>query len=103
VSFFVSSINYNNALFKLDIVDSMQREQIINTLQSMAKEGKTPAEMLRYLALDLDIQEQLEHMKLFCEAFDVTLGEVTAISGWWHDNTAELNDNDINAYLGHLY
>ncbi len=78
----------------------MQRDQLISTLQNMAKDGKTPADMLRYLVLDEDIQEQLEHMKLFCEAFDVSLGEVTAISGWWHDESAELNDNDINAYMG---
>lgn len=80
----------------------MQRDQIIKRLQAMARDENTPAEMLRYLVLELDIQEQLEHMKLFCEAFDVTLGEVTAISGWWHDDTAELNDNDINAYISDI-
>ena len=65
----------------------------------MAHDGKMPADMLRYMVLDLGNEQQLELMKLFAEAFDVTLGEVTAISAWWHDDTAELNDRDINAYM----
>lgn len=74
----------------------------IQTLQNMAKNSKQPAELLRYLTLDLKIEQQLIIMKLFCEAFNVTLGEVTAITGWWHDGTAEMNDNDINAYMKHV-
>lgn len=66
----------------------------------MAISQKTPSDMLRYLVLDLKIEQQIELMKLFAEAFGVSLGEVTAISGWWHDNTAEMNDNDINHYIG---
>jgi len=66
----------------------------------MAASGKTPSDMLRYLSLDLKIEQQLVLMKLFTEAFDLSLGEVTAISGWWYDDTAELNDNDINHYMG---
>ena len=77
-------------------------EKIINVLQTMAKSDNKPSEMLRYLVLDLKIEQQLELMVLFSKAFEVTLGEVTAISGWWHDSTAELNDNDINAYISHI-
>ncbi len=77
-------------------------EEIINALQTMAKSDNKPSEMLRYLVLDLKIEQQLELMVLFSKAFEVTLGEVTAISGWWHDSTAELNDNDINAYISHI-
>ena len=80
----------------------MQEDQIIQSLKSMAQNDKTPAEMLRYLVLDLKIEQQLELMMLFTKAFNVTLGEVTAIGGWWHDDTAELNDNDINAYISPL-
>jgi len=80
----------------------MDNLEITNTLQSMAKSDKKPADMLRFLVLDLKIEQQLELMRLFTEAFGVTLGEVTAISGWWHDATAELNDNDINHYLGSI-
>ncbi len=77
-------------------------KEIINALQTMKESGSKPSEMLRYLALDLKIEQQLELMLLFTKAFDVTLGEVTAISGWWHDSTAELNDNDINHYISHV-
>ena len=68
----------------------------------MAKEGKKPSEMLRYLVLDVGEQQQIELMLLFTEAFDVNLGEVTAISAWWHDDSAELNDTDIDAYISPL-
>ncbi len=80
----------------------MQRDEIITTLKAMAVESKTPAEMLRFLVFEEEIEQQLEWMTLFSEAFDVTLGEVTALSAWWHDDSAELNDNDINAYISPL-
>ena len=80
----------------------MEQQQIILSLQSMAKEGKQPSEMLRYLVLELGIEQQLELMLSFTHAFDVTLGEVTAIGGWWHDDSAELNDADIDAYISPL-
>ena len=80
----------------------MQEDQIIQTLKSMAQIAKTPAEMLRYLVLDLKIEQQLELMVLFTKTFNVSLGEVTSIGGWWHDDTGELNDNDINAYIAPL-
>jgi len=80
----------------------MEKQQIIQTLKTMAKEGKKPSDMLRYLVFDVGEQQQIELMLLFTEAFDVTLGEVTAIGGWWYDDSAELNDTDIDAYISHL-
>lgn len=80
----------------------MEKQEIVETLKSMSAKGKKPSEMLRYLVLDLDEQQQLSLMLLFTEAFDVTLGEVTAIGGWWHDDSAELNDADIDAYISPL-
>jgi len=77
----------------------LNNTEIAQKLRTMAQDAKTPAEMLRYMVLDLGNEQQLELMKFFAEAFNVTLGEVTAISAWWHDNTAELNDSDINAYM----
>ena len=53
---------------------NMQKDEIITKLRSMAADSKTPAEMLRYLVFDLKIEQQLEWMKLFSEAFDVKLG-----------------------------
>ena len=80
----------------------MEKQEIIQTLKAMAAEGKKPSDMLRYLVLDLGEQQQLELMLCFTEAFDLTLGEVTAIGGWWHDDSAELNDADIDAYISPL-
>ena len=81
-------------------ISATDKTEIIAKLQSMASSGNKPSEMLRYLVLDLKIEQQLELMKFFTEAFNVSLGEVTAISGWWHDASAEMNDNDINHYIG---
>jgi len=77
----------------------MEKQQLIAKLQSMANADKKPSELLRYLVLEIGEEQQLELMILFTEAFDCTLGEVTAIGGWWHDHSAELNDNDIDAYV----
>ena len=79
-----------------------QKNIMINSLQKMAKDNKTPAEMLRYMVIDSKIEQQIDLMKNFATAFSVSLGEVTAIAAWWHDDTAELNDNDINAYMSPL-
>jgi len=81
-------------------ISATDKTEIITKLRSMANSGEKPSELLRYLVLDLKIEQQLELMKLFAEAFDVSLGEVTAISSWWHDASAEMNDNDINHYIG---
>jgi len=83
-------------------ISDTDKTEIIAKLQSMANSGKKPSDMLRYLVLDLKIEQQLELMKFFAEAFDVSLGEVTAVTGWWHDATAELNDNDINHYISEV-
>ncbi len=72
---------------------------IAQTLRTMTEDAKKPADLLRYLVLDLNIEDQVILMKAFCEAFDVSLGEVTAITSWWHNDTAEMNDNDINHYM----
>ncbi len=80
----------------------MENKDIIQTLKTMAKEGRKPSDMLRYLVLDVGEQQQIELMLLFTEAFDLTLGEVTAIGGWWYDDSAELNDTDIDAYISPL-
>lgn len=80
----------------------MNKAHTIDTLQNMAKAGKKPSDMLRYLVLDCGEEQQLELMMVFTESFACTLGEVTAIGGWWHDDSAELNDNDVNAYISPL-
>ena len=85
-----------------DSVKDNNLSNAISKLQEMAVTGGKPSEMLRYLVLDQKIEQQLELMKVFTEALDVSLGEVTAISSWWHDDSAEMNDNDIDAYISPL-
>ena len=72
----------------------------IEQLRDMAKQDKKPSELLKYLTVDLEMTDQLEIMRLFSTAMNVTLGEVTAVAAWWHEGERELTDNDINAYMG---
>ncbi len=77
----------------------MENQDIIEHLREMAKKQSKPSQILRYLTVDLEMTDQVKIMKLFSEAFNVTLGEVTMITAWWHEGSVELNDNDIDAYL----
>ncbi|RVU83788.1 hypothetical protein EOL70_13250 [Leucothrix sargassi] len=72
----------------------------IEHLRIMAKEDHKPSELLRYLTVDLEMTDQIDIMRLFSTAMEVTLGEVTAIAAWWHEGERELTDNDIDAYMG---
>lgn len=76
-----------------------EREQVITTLQQRSQASATPAELLRYLTLELKIEDQIELMQLFCDAFATNLGSVTAIGGWWYESPRELDDEDVNAYI----
>ena len=80
----------------------MENTRIIEHIRSMAEKHQKPSEILRYLAIDLEMEDQVNMMKLFSEALNVSLGEVTAIAGWWHETPTELNDKDIDAYLKHI-
>ncbi|NRB41930.1 MAG: hypothetical protein HRU20_26225 [Pseudomonadales bacterium] len=77
----------------------MNRDDIVIALQQQLGQGKTPAELLRFLTLDQKIEDQIELMQLFCDAFDTNLGSVTAIGGWWYESPREMNDKDVNAYI----
>ncbi|HIO92536.1 MAG TPA: hypothetical protein EYG68_06795 [Leucothrix mucor] len=77
----------------------MDKQNIIEHIRDMAEKHSKPSDILRYLAIDLEMTDQVDMMKLFSEALNVSLGEVTAIAGWWHEGSRELNDKDINAYL----
>lgn len=73
--------------------------EFVESIQSKFKSGSTVAEVLRYLAIDCSIEDQVELMNLVAEAIGVGLGAVTAIAGWWYEGTKELNDEDVNAYI----
>lgn len=77
----------------------MSREAIITQLQQRLVQGETAADLLRFLTLEEKIEDQIELMQLFCDAFDTNLGSVTAIGGWWYELPRELDDEDVNAYI----
>lgn len=78
----------------------MERHALIEHLRSMAESQSTPSDMLKFMTIDLAMTDQVDIMYLFSESMNVTLGEVTAIAAWWHEGERELNDNDIDAYMG---
>ena len=55
---------------------------IIEFMREQAKAGTSPAQLLRAVAEDYGIVQQIVWMELFCEAFGCNLGSVTAISAW---------------------
>ena len=74
-------------------------EKLIESIQTKFLNGESVAEVLRYLAMDCSIEDQVELMNLISGALGVGLGAVTAIAGWWHEGVKELNDEDVNAYI----
>ena len=81
-------------------MEDNQNNSTIETLRSMAKQEKLPSELLKHLTVDLEMTDQIDIMRLFSSAMNVTLGEVTAIAAWWHEGERELTDTDIDAYMG---
>lgn len=78
------------------------RQALIIELQRRVREGQPPSALLNHLAVDLDVKDQIELMKCFVDAFDLTLGEVTAIGAWWYEDEREMNDTDIDFYISPL-
>lgn len=74
----------------------------INTMQTMAKDGKTIADILTVIAKEHGIEEQLVLMERCRDAFNCSLGNVTAIGAWWHDGSCELDDAALNDYIGYI-
>jgi hypothetical protein len=77
----------------------MAQSNHIVEVQGQFRAGARVSEVLRYLAIDCGIEDQVELMLLVSKALGVSLGAVTAIGGWWHENPKELNDEDVDAYL----
>jgi len=74
-------------------------DKLIKSIQAKFVSGESVADVLRYLAIDCLIEDQVELMNLISGALGVGLGAVTAIAGWWYEGAKELNDQDVNAYI----
>lgn len=79
-----------------------QHPELIPTMQDMANKGAKPAEVLRFLAIENGIHDQVELMSLFAHAYNATMGNVTPIVGWWYEGERELDDDAINDYIGYV-
>lgn len=76
--------------------------ELIENMRRMAHAGHTASGVLRYLAIDEGFEQQLPLMELFRDAFHCQLGNVTAIGAWWHDDSCELDDGAIDAYINYV-
>jgi hypothetical protein len=76
--------------------------QLITPMQALAKTGAKPADVLRFLAIENNIHDQVELMSLFAQAFNSSMGNVTPIVGWWFEGEHELDDEAINDYIGYV-
>lgn len=81
---------------------TVQHSMIVDAMREQASAGAGPAELLRKVAEDYGIVQQIVWMELFCQAFDCNLGSVTAIGAWWHEGQNELSDKDLDAYIGYV-
>ena len=77
-----------------------QAQMLTSELREKALAGSSVAELLRFLTLEQDLEDQVQIMALFSEAFNVPMGRVTALGSWWHEDHPELDDEAINAYVG---
>lgn len=80
----------------------LQHPELIPKMQEMANTGAKPSDVLRFLAIEHGIQDQVELMSLFAHAYDATMGNVTPIVGWWYEGEHELDDDAINDYIGYV-
>jgi len=77
-------------------------QQLIPQLRDLARNGNKPSQLLRFLVLEQKVEDQILHMELFRDAFNCSLGSVTAIGAWWHEGEHELDDEAIDSYIGYV-
>ena len=75
---------------------------IIESMREQAKAGASPAVLLRDVAKEHGIVQQIVWMELFSEACECNMGSVTAIGAWWHEGDNELSDSDLDAYIQYV-
>lgn len=78
--------------------DDFQPEDVALTRQ-MYKDGKSPAEILRFFALREPEASVPDLWQLLRDAFSLELEDVSCVGGWWHDGSGELSDAQINAFI----
>lgn len=77
-------------------------EQLIEQMRGMARDSNKVSQILHFLVIDQGIEDQVQLMELFRDAFKTTLGSVTAIGAWWHEGERELDDEAIDSYIGYV-
>ena len=71
--------------------------QVVKQISLLRQQGKTYAEILHFLAgqnlSDVEMMTQL------MAAFQLSLGDVKCIDGWFPDGTGEIDDEAVNRIL----
>ena len=75
---------------------------LISELRERAQAGERLSQMLRYVAQERGIHQQIVWMELFAEAFQTNLGSLTALSAWWFEGESELTDDDLDDYVHYV-
>ncbi len=71
--------------------------ELVRQIRQLKRQGQTFAEILRFLvARKLN---DTELMVQVMDAFQLTLGDVKCIDGWFPDGVNELNDEAVNRIL----
>jgi hypothetical protein len=82
-------------------MQELDQEAIIH-LRGLARKGASASKLLGAVKSKLAPEEphKLTLLKYMREAFGLTLQEASPIAGWSEDDTGELGDTDIDAFVG---
>ena len=77
-------------------------QSLIVQMRGMARNNSKASQILRFLVINQGIEDQVLLMELFRDAFNTSLGSVTAIGAWWHEGERELDDEAIDSYTSYV-
>jgi hypothetical protein len=74
-------------------------EEAITLVVRMHREGRSPAQILREIIRLYSDVSTPDLMELMQNAFSLPHEAVQCIGGWWMDETGELSDAELDAFL----
>ncbi|MCX0270610.1 hypothetical protein NLM24_07810 [Nocardia zapadnayensis] len=74
-------------------------EEALTLVVRMHREGRTPSQILREIIRLYPDVSTPDLMELMQNAFSLPHESVQCIGGWWMDETGELSDTELDAFL----
>jgi hypothetical protein len=77
----------------------MFKEDDVALVRKMYANGRSPSSILRHFVLSPNMGGVPALMYLLRDAFGLEADAVQCIGGWWYDDTGELTDQQLDAFL----